>query len=117
MRKFRTNGNRLHKSAFFCSAIILGAALLAGCGKKTVPPEETQTQQETVSPSEQAKANETGAVTNTRHSAMVGNDGQHSFLTGEKMDPEQVKQRPLAVMLNNILEGCPQTGIAKASIV
>lgn len=117
MRKFRRNGNRLHKSAVFCSAILLGAALLAGCGKKTAPPEETQTQQETVSPSEQAKANETGAVTNTQHSALVGNDGQHSFLTGERMDPEQVKERPLAVMLNNILEGCPQTGIAKASIV
>ena len=33
------------------------------------------------------------------------------------MDPEQVKQRPLAVMLNNILEGCPQTGTSKASII
>lgn len=123
MRKFRINGKRMNKGVVFCSAFVLGAALLAGCGKKTQTPQESsapqesQTQQETVSPSEQAKANETGAVTNTRHSAMVGNDGQHSFLTGEKRDPEKVNERPLAVMLNNILEGCPQTGIAKASII
>lgn len=119
MRKFRTDGKRMHKTAVFFSALILGAALLTGCGKKTEPPQEseTQTKQETVSATEQAKANETGAVTNTQQAALVENDGQHSYLTGEKMDPEQVKQRPLAVMLNNILEGCPQTGTSKASII
>ena len=109
----------MHKTAVFFSTLILGAALLTGCGKKTEPPQEseTQTKQETVSATEQAKANETGAVTNTQQAALVENDGQHSYLTGEKMDPEQVKQRPLAVMLNNILEGCPQTGTSKASII
>lgn len=54
---------------------------------------------------------------NMKNDALITNDGEHSFLTGERMDPEQVKQRPLAVMLNNIKEGCPQTGIAKASVI
>ena len=92
MRKFRTDGKRMHKTAVFFSVLILGAALLTGCGKKTEPPQEseTQTKQETVSATEQAKANETGAVTNTQQAALVENDGQHSYLTGEKMDPEQV---------------------------
>lgn len=33
------------------------------------------------------------------------------------MDPGEVNRRPLAVMLNNIIEGTPQTGISQASII
>ena len=44
-------------------------------------------------PQEQAQANETGAETNRQNAALVENDGEHSFLTGESMDPEEVQQR------------------------
>lgn len=40
-----------------------------------------------------------------------------SFLTGLETTEEMQYHRPLAVMLNNIKEGCPQSGIADASIV
>lgn len=41
----------------------------------------------------------------------------HSYLTGEWVDNEIGLRRPMAVMLNNIKAGVPQTGISKASIV
>ena len=70
-----------------------------------------------MTPSEQAAADETGEQTNEENAALVENDGAHSFLTGEPMDREDVQKRPLAVMLNNREEGCPQYGIASASII
>ncbi len=97
------------------------AAVFAGCGPKQT--EETQAAavmeetQENVTPSEQAAADETGEQTNEENAALVENDGAHSFLTGEPMDREDVQKRPLAVMLNNREEGCPQYGIASASII
>ena len=97
------------------------AAVFAGCGPKQT--EETQAAavmeetQESVTPSEQAAADETGEQTNEENAALVENDGAHSFLTGEPMDREDAQKRPLAVMLNNREEGCPQYGIASASII
>ena len=43
--------------------------------------------------------------------------GQVSYLTGQPVAAGQQSQRPIAVMLNNIKSGCPQSGIAEASVV
>ena len=40
-----------------------------------------------------------------------------SYFTGLPCTVEQQQHRPLAVMLNNIKEGCPQSGTAQASII
>ncbi len=40
-----------------------------------------------------------------------------SYLTGLPVTKEQQKERPLAVMLNNIQEGCPQSGTENAAII
>ena len=40
-----------------------------------------------------------------------------SYLTGLPVAEELQKKRPIAVMLNNIEAGCPQYGIAKASVI
>ena len=40
-----------------------------------------------------------------------------SYLTGLPVSEEVKESRPLAVMFNNIKEGCPQAGIAEAAIV
>lgn len=113
--------------AAVCGALVLGAGIMAGCGKTEGTGEnagqtagqtvETQSMQESVSALEQAQANEEAEQTNLENASRVENDGEHSFLTGEKMDPGQVNKRPLAVMMNNREEGCPQTGIAQASII
>lgn len=102
-----------------CGILVLGLISLTGCGGKEKEPEETNPSaaENEVSSAEQAEANETAEQTNLENQALVENDGKHSFLTGEEMDPDQVSKRPLAVMLNNIKEGCPQTGIAGAAIV
>lgn len=107
------------RTAAVCGVLTLTASLLAGCGQKEN--EETQSiaavEDQSVSPEEQAEADETGEQTNEENAALVENDGEHSFLTGEPRDPEAVNERPLAVMFNNLEEGCPQTGIERAAIV
>lgn len=40
-----------------------------------------------------------------------------SLLNGEWIDEELVTKRPVAIMFNNIYEGCPQNGIGKAAII
>lgn len=40
-----------------------------------------------------------------------------SYLTGEYVSAQAGRRRPVAVMLSNIKEGCPQSGIAKAAVV
>lgn len=89
----------------------------AGKNRNSLLKQKPPGQSSSVSASEQAEANETGSLTHEEESLKVQNDGQHSFLTGEKMDPGEVNRRPLAVMLNNIIEGTPQTGISQASII
>ena len=73
---------------------------LAGCGGETGPQKETVDSQGTVE--ETVETIEGDAV---------------SLLTGLPISEEVSKSRPLAVMLNNRLEGCPQSGIADAAIV
>ena len=107
------------RTAAVCGVLTLTASLLAGCGQQqngetqSTAPAET----ESVSPEEQAEADETGEQTNEENAALVENDGEHSFLTGEPRDPEAVNERPLAVMFNNLEAGCPQYGIEEASII
>lgn len=119
MKKIQIVKGMKYRGTAFFAALLLGAALLAGCGKKQEQPAGTESsgQSFSVSASEQAEANETGSLTHEEEALKVQNDGQHSFLTGEKMDPDEVSRRPLAVMFNNIIEGCPQTGISQASII
>lgn len=40
-----------------------------------------------------------------------------SYLTGKMVSPAIGRQRPIAVMFNNIKAGCPQTGISRADVI
>ena len=42
---------------------------------------------------------------------------ERSFLTGEYIKAKDAKRRPYAVMINNIQDAIPQSGISKASII
>lgn len=86
-----------------CKRIVYAAALgmtlfLAGCGGG-------KTQEEPVVSKEPVTAEE----------SVTGEEV--SYLTGLPISAEEKNKRPLAVMFNNILEGCPQSGIAEADIV
>ena len=80
--------------------VALGIAVaLAGCGKM----------EEALSQSQQ-----TDSV--TKEEEEITGEAV-SFLTGLPISEEVANSRPLAVMLNNIKAGCPQSGIADAAIV
>lgn len=76
--------------------------------------ESDETAEEGTAPEDTAAANET--VTD------AGNDADseelsRSYLTGKLVDSEVAISRPVAVMLNNIKDACPQAGISYADVV
>ena len=94
-------------------AMLLAAAMavsLAGCGKKEEPaapvmePEPVEEPQPAPEPvPEPEPAPDVPAGTNP--------------LTGEPMEPEYEKSRPVAVMLNNLKGAQPQLGVSQADII
>ena len=94
-------------------AMLLAAAMmvsLAGCGKKEEPaapvmePEPVEEPQPAPEPApEPEPAPDVPAGTNP--------------LTGEPMEPEYEKNRPVAVMLNNLKGAQPQLGVSQADII
>ena len=122
MIRIQKNGKGLtglQRRAAVFGAAVLTASLLAGCGKQQN--EETQAaapvEEQTAAPQEQTETAETGEQANLEDEALMANDGEHSFLTGEPRAAEAVANRPLAVMFNNLEAGCPQYGIEEASII
>lgn len=96
-------------------ALTLG---LYGCGEITNPLAEVEHQQTHVEDTsvvvdEDTASEESPAIeqnTDTEENVV-------SYLTGLDTTVELRNQRPLAVMLNNIKEGCPQSGTSQASII
>lgn len=83
-------------------ATVLMMSLLAGCGK---------TEEEPVDVGEKVEMESPEDVTITR-------DGMYmSELTGEWIDEELKDQRPIAVMINNVGDAMPQSGIGQADVV
>ncbi|MDD3222264.1 MAG: DUF3048 domain-containing protein [Lachnospiraceae bacterium] len=77
---------------------------LAACGKKEETVAETQT-----------TAAETETETETEAALEEGK--MYSYLTGEVIDTAIGTQRPFAIMINNIEDAIPQSGISQADIV
>lgn len=108
---------------------ILGLALagtilaLTGCSKKnnaeptpipTVEPTETPTPE----PTEEAPEEESPDVVSPVSSGEVIPEGMvKSYLTGEYVAEEIGRQRPIAIMLNNIYGALPQCGIDRAGVI
>lgn len=90
----------MRKGLLYIAALGLSMAL-AGCGggasDETDPAESVKIEEE--QEKEAAEKTET------------------SYLTGLPVSAQEQQKRPLAVMLSNIKEGCPQSGIAAADIV
>lgn len=111
------------------AALVLACVLmLASCGKKeknnnqiTDPatPTVTATVTATATPNATPTATPTPEVTETPTPTPEENhDGQiRSSLTNEWIDAKFAEQRPICVMMNNILAGTPQSGISKAGVV
>ena len=90
----------MRKTALLAAAVLTTVCMLAGCGTTPASSLEVQeTQEETTS--QEQKEDLTA----------------YSYLTGLPVTETEQKQRPLAVMLNNIIEGCPQSGTENAAII
>ena len=88
----------MRKGLLYIAALGLSVSVI-GCGGKEQPQETPSSVAESVQTEEKI---ESEAV---------------SYLTGLPISEEIQNNRPLAVMLNNIKAGCPQSGIADAAIV
>lgn len=86
-------------------SLLLGMTmLLSGCGaKKEQQPVSLSTPISMNSPADIQLVNTEGKVV--------------SYLTGEWVDPEVNGRRPVAIMINNIGEAMPQSGIGQADII
>ncbi len=93
--------------------LTMACSLFAGCGKKEEAVEE---------PAESTTGEETQDVEAVDESAafwdQVSEDGRvRSYLTGEWVDKEYGRQRPVAVMIENTKAALPQYGIENAGII
>ena len=90
-------------------AVLVLALTLTACKTPKEAAEDTQNIQE---------SDTTAEVTEEAQPVAEEPDEDiYSYLTGLPCTIEQQQHRPLAVMLNNIKEGCPQSGTAQASII
>lgn len=91
---------------------ILGLSMLLGltaCGGKKETTAETESQ---------TVAAETETVKETKKEKAALPEGKmYSYLTGEVVDEAIGSQRPYAIMINNIQEALPQSGISQAEIM
>lgn len=97
-----------NKTALLLTGIMLTAALASGCGKK----EEEVTTTETV-----VNVEPVSTMTDSESIDLRHKEGYViSELTGEWIDESLEKQRPLCIMINNIGDAMPQSGISQADI-
>ncbi len=82
---------------------------IAGCGKKK---QEEQPEPEPVQKVEEEPEPEPEPEPVDTHEGMA-----KSYLTGEWMDEEQAKKRPLAIMIGNTSDALPQYGISAADVI
>lgn len=105
--------------------LTLTAVTFTACQKKGETEPATQTaQNDTTAALETDSELESGSFTvnNTEDQSSKREtpnaQGQvHSYLTGALTDVNLAYKRPIAIMLNNIIDACPQAGIARAGIV
>lgn len=102
-----------------CIALGLTAVLcLSGCGKKGASEVPSQTVQGSSSVTAESSAPEESALAAEEIEEDDAPDGQAtSYLTGEYVDKTIGRKRPVAIMLSNVKDAVPQSGIEKASIV
>lgn len=90
------------------AALIL--SMFAGCGKKEEEPEEEPVvEEETPTPEP--------ATPTPEPTPEVPKGMARSYLTGEWIDGELAKKRPIAIMIGNTSDALPQYGISSADII
>ena len=113
----------MKKATALIMGIILVAALGAGCGRAEIPEKQVA---QVVTPSPTATPTETPTPEPTPEPIAPEEvtpepelpAGQmYSYLTGEAVEETYGKQRPFAVMINNLAPAVPQSGLAAADLL
>lgn len=101
------------KSLIICAAACMTASLLGGCGKKEETTDTAATEQETVSVTESSMIDsDTDKIATKSDSNVPVND-----LNGSPTDQAGTEKRYVAVMINNLKDAMPQSGIARADVI
>lgn len=125
--------NKNTRNKKILAAVFVAAGILTGCGEgdiSTFQPSNpiitdapsTQNPTAVPEPTEEPGTDigdslMTGGETHTIGVRTVVDGKKQSYLTGEWKDASVVDRRNMAVMVNNRLQGLPQYGISKASII
>lgn len=109
------------------AALLIMMLLLVGCDTSKIAPtsgviKQEQEEQAAAEAAAEAASEETATEEDSEEAEEAAEPEEElpvfrSAFTGEEITYNWLDHRPLAVMLNNIKEGCPQSGIAEASIV
>lgn len=97
-----------NKLSILFATAMLSAACIAGCGKKE---EATTTEQPSIAIENVATMSDASSMDLRVKDGYILSD-----LTGEWIDEKFENKKPLSIMINNIDEAMPQTGIAKADL-
>lgn len=88
---------------YFMLAICMVATTATGCGKKKEEPKPVVEEKKKEKPKEEPVDTHKGEA--------------KSYLTGQWIDEEQAKKRPLAVMIGNTSDALPQYGLSSADVI
>ncbi|MBO4864734.1 MAG: DUF3048 domain-containing protein [Eubacterium sp.] len=91
------------------SAIVLTA--FSGCGKKEEEEPTSEATSYSITLNDNSMLDDSDEVLMTRDGKVM------SDLTGEWIDQELAKERPMTVMVNNIIDAMPQSGVESAAII
>lgn len=99
---------------FLMTGIAAMMVLAAGCGKKEVEETETENRVDTMIVETES---ETESETEAETEEVLPEGKMRSFITGEIVDEAEGMHRPLAVMISNVTDALPQSGIGNAGIL
>lgn len=102
------------KKARLILCIALASCMLYGCNKKDGTTDSAQAADSQEVSQEESSA-DTSATISDEEVAPAGK--VKSTLSGEWMDSNLEKQRPIAIMFNNVQAAIPQTGISQADVI
>lgn len=96
--------------------VLTSSMLLFGCGKEEAPatPETTV---ETETPEQETVSESTVEVDPWADDEVIPEGMVRSQLTNEIIDKKVAKKRPIAVMINNIINAVPHSGISQAGVM
>jgi len=100
-----------NKVALLLAGLMLTASFTAGCGKKKEEAPTTTEEPTVINVEQVSTMSDSQSIEVRKKEGYILSD-----LTGEWIDESLANQRPLCIMINNIIDAMPQSGISQADI-